>query len=111
MNQSKYRNQFPIFSTQDKLVYLDSAATALKPTSVIASMSEYYSSYSANIHRGLYPIALKATDEFDSARIAVKNLIHASSANEIVFTKGATESLNLIAHSVAKIIPKNSGLS
>ncbi len=108
MNQLKYRNQFPIFSTQDKLVYLDSAATALKPTSVIASMSEYYSSYSANIHRGLYPIALKATDEFDSARIAVKNLIHASSANEIVFTKGATESLNLIAHSVAKIIPKNS---
>ena len=88
---------FPIFKAQPKLIYLDSAATSLKPQCVIDAMNEYYSSYSANVHRGLYALSEKATEAYEGARMIVKNFINAASEKEIMFTRGATEGLNVVA--------------
>ena len=94
------RNQFPIYKEfQNKnFVYLDSASTTLKHESVISKLKEYNSEYSANIHRSVYPIAEKATYEFEQSRRKVANFIN-SKSEEIIFTKSATESINLIAYS------------
>lgn len=92
-----YRNFFPIFKTHPDLIYLDSAATALKPQSVITSLNAYNREYSSNIHRGLYEIANQATTNYEQARQSVSRFISASSSSEIVWTKSATESLNLLA--------------
>lgn len=81
------------------LVYLDSAATTQKPQVVIDSLSEYYSVYNANIHRGIYQIAEKATSEFEAVRDRVTSFINANNRAEIIFTKGTTESINLVAYS------------
>lgn len=91
------RNQFPILTSNPYLVYLDSTATALKPASVMQKEMEYYQSYSANIHRGIYPIAEKATAEYEATRTAVGELINAATSDEVIFTRGTTEALNLIA--------------
>lgn len=91
------RSDFPIYESHPDLVYLDSGATSLKPRSVIEKLSEYYSSYSANIHRGVYAIAEKASEEFEQARNDVARFIGSTDSSEVVFTKGATESLNLVA--------------
>lgn len=88
---------FPIL-TEQGIVYLDSAATSLKPQSVIDAVSEYYSSYSSNIHRGLYPIAEKATEAYENAREKVAKFIHANRTEEVIFTRGTTESINLVAY-------------
>lgn len=90
------RREFPIFEKDRDLVYLDSAATALKPRAVIEVMDRYYTEYSANVHRGLYPIAAKATDEYEKARQIVAGFLNIDPA-EIVFTRSATEAINLIA--------------
>ena len=94
------RNQFPIYKEfQNKnFVYLDSASTTLKHESVISKLKEYNSKYSANIHRSVYPIAEKATYEFEQSRRKVANFIN-SKSEEIIFTKSATESINLVAYS------------
>ena len=94
------RNQFPIYKEfQNKnFVYLDSASTTLKHESVISKLKEYNSKYSANIHRSVYPIAEKATYEFEQSRIKISNFIN-SKSEEIIFTKSATESINLVAYS------------
>tara|TARA_B100001029_G_scaffold177492_1_gene182292 strand:+ start:287 stop:1483 length:1197 start_codon:yes stop_codon:yes gene_type:complete len=93
------RNQFPIYKVQNKnFVYLDSASTTLKHESVVSKLKEYNSEYSANIHRSVYPIAEKATYEFEQSRCKVANFIN-SKSEEIIFTKSATESINLIAYS------------
>ena len=93
------RNQFPIYKVQNKnFIYLDSASTTLKHESSISKLKEYNSEYSANIHRSVYPIAEKATYEFEESRRKVANFINAKS-EEIIFTKSATESINLIAYS------------
>lgn len=91
------KSHFPIFKKYPNLVYLDSSATALKPKDVIDAVYKYYSEYSSNIHRGLYLIAEKASFEYEETRDVIAAFIHAKSRKEIVFTKGATESLNLIA--------------
>lgn len=91
------RSDFPIYDSHPDLVYLDSGATSLKPRTVIEKLLEYYSSYSANIHRGVYAIAEKASEEFEHARSDVAQFIACTDSAEVVFTKGATESLNLIA--------------
>lgn len=102
------RKEFPLLARSvdgaagepgDRLVYLDSAATSQKPQIVLDAMDEYYANYNANVHRGVYRIAAEATDAMEKARSDVAALIGARSANEIVFTKNATESLNLVAHS------------
>jgi cysteine desulfurase/selenocysteine lyase len=98
LNVNDIKKDFPIFSHQPNLVYLDSAATTLKPKSVLETMREYYEEYSANVARGLYPLSEKATREYETAREALARFVNASRAEEIVFTRGTTESLNLLAY-------------
>ena len=93
------RNDFPIFKNNKKLIYLDSASTTQKPQSVINTISHYYENYNANIHRGIYQIAEKATAAFEDVRGKVANFIKADNKNSIVFTRGTTEAINLIANS------------
>jgi len=99
------RAQFPILSRKVKgkdLVYLDNAATAHKPLAVIDALVHYYSHYNANIHRGLHTLADEATTAYEASRTAVKDFVGASSPDEIIFTKGTTDSINLVAHSWGK---------
>lgn len=98
------RDDFP--ALKDGLIYFDNSATALKPKCVVDKMIDYYLNYTSNIHRGDYDNAIKANKEYDSARDVVKDFIHASSSDEIVFTSGTTESLNLVAFGFFKNILK-----
>ena len=79
------------------LIYLDSAATSQKPTQVIDSMNKYYRTINANVHRGAHTLSRLATDQYEQARDTVAQFLHANTRNEIIFTSGATESINLIA--------------
>ncbi len=94
---------FPILRTTTshgkRLVYLDSAATSQKPQSVIDALTDYYSAYNANIHRGVYEIAARATDAFESARAKVARFINAAEPAEIIWTRNTTEAINLISYS------------
>ena len=94
------KKDFPIFKTHPELVYLDSGATSLKPQPVIDAIGAYYSRYSANIHRGLYTISEKASAEYEETRSVVASFINAPSPNEIIFTRGTTEGINLVASTV-----------
>ena len=91
------KNNFPIFETHPELVYLDSAATSLKPKSVIDAVSDYYTRYSANVHRGIYKMCEEATSAYEGARKIVQQFINAKSEKEIIFTRGGTEALNMVA--------------
>jgi len=96
------RAQFPILSRQvngKPLIYLDSAASAQKPRAVIDAMSAAMEGSYANVHRGLHTLANETTDAYEAAREAVRRLINAETVAEIVFTKGATEAINLVAAS------------
>ena len=93
------RKKFPIFKSNQELVYLDSASTTQKPQVVIDAVNEYYSSYSANVHRALYEIGDKATNEYESVRNKVRNFLKVPDTHEIIFTSGTTESINLVAYS------------
>ena len=95
------RSNFPIF-TDKLLVYLDSAATTQKPKKVIDSVSDFYSNYYANVHRGIYDLSIKATEAYHSARQKVADFINASDWRSIIFTGGTTESINLVAYSWAR---------
>lgn len=102
---NKIRDDFPILKSRinnHQLVYFDNAATTQKPQSVIDGISNYYKSYNANIHRGIHSLAEKATEEFEETRSLVKEFINASSENEIIFTRGTTEGINLISSSLGK---------
>jgi len=102
---NKIRDDFPILSSRinnHQLVYFDNAATTQKPQSVIDGISNYYKNYNANIHRGIHTLAEKATEEFEETRSLVKDFIGASSENEIIFTRGTTEGINLISSSLSK---------
>lgn len=89
------RDEFPILNQE--LIYLDNSATTLKPKCVVDKMVDYYTKYTSNIHRGDYHNAIKTNQEYDQVRTIVKNFIHARDEREIVYTSGATESLNMIA--------------
>ena len=94
------KDQFPIFKKKTKgkeLVYLDSANSSQKPQSVIDAVSNFYSNEFANVGRGIYTLAVNASEMYENSRSSLKNFIGASSDFEIVFTKNATESLNLVA--------------
>jgi cysteine desulfurase/selenocysteine lyase len=96
------RNLFPILHRKVKgkdLVYLDNAATSQKPIQVIDALVHYYTHYNANIHRGLHTLADEATAAYEAARVAVQEFIGAAFHEEIIFTKGTTESINLVARS------------
>ena len=96
------KSQFPIFKDKD-LVYLDSAASAQKPDIVITAINDIYSNSYANIHRGVYKLSQIATDKYEDAREIVKKFMNAESSKEIIFVRGATEAINLIAASVGQI--------
>lgn len=94
------REQFPILKRQVKgypLIYLDNAATSQKPQVVIDALVNYYTGFNANIHRGIHSLAEEATAAFEVTRDAVKSFINASSREEIIFTRGTTEGINLVA--------------
>jgi cysteine desulfurase/selenocysteine lyase len=95
------RQAFPILSRRVKdkqLVYLDNAATSQKPLSVIEAINNYYTGYNANIHRGIHTLAEEATAAYEATRNAVKQFIGAASVEEIIFTRGTTEGINLVAY-------------
>jgi cysteine desulfurase/selenocysteine lyase len=97
------RDEFPILATTTShgkpLVYLDSAATSQKPLAVIEVMDTYYREYNANVHRGIYEIGERATAAYELARAQVARFVNAPDAHEIVFTRNATEAINLVAYS------------
>lgn len=93
-----YRQDFPLLR-ENPIVYLDSAATAQRPDVVIEAEMEFYRKYNANPLRGLYSLGIEATDRYEESRECVAKFIHAASAKEIIFTRNATESLNLVAYS------------
>ncbi|ELC9715227.1 cysteine desulfurase CsdA [Vibrio vulnificus] len=99
------RQQFPALAqqvNQNELVYLDSAATTQKPQCVIDAITQYYSSQNANVHRGSHSLTASATSQFEAARDCVAHFIGAQSSKEIIWTRGATEALNLIAQTYAR---------
>lgn len=96
LDVNKIRKGFKIYEKNPNLVYLDSAATSLKPEVVLDKMMEYYHQYGVNIHRGVYRLSYTATDEYDKARNKIASFINAKD-EEIVFTKNVSESLNFIA--------------
>lgn len=99
LNTDHIREEFPIFHKRKGLVYLDSASTTQKPQCVIDSVSSFYSNYNANIHRALYEIGEKATNEFESVRDKVKRFLNVPDSHEVIFTRSSTESINLVAYS------------
>ncbi|KGT38444.1 cysteine desulfurase [Weizmannia sp. CD-2023] len=102
MDINEVRRQFPILDQEvngHPLVYLDSAATSQKPLRVIEAVNQYYREYNSNVHRGVHTLGTKATDHYEGAREKVRKFIGAESTEEIIFTKGTTAGLNLVAHS------------
>ena len=95
----KIRNDFPIFKNNPDLVFLDNASTTQKPQIVINTISYFYENYNANTHRGIYQIAELATSKYEDSRKNVADFIGAKDSRSIVFTKGTTESINLVANS------------
>ena len=99
------RSQFPILNTQvhgHPLVYLDNAATTQKPLRVIEALDSYYRTLNSNIHRGAHHLAAEATERYEAVRRQVQSFINARHSHEIVFTRGTTESINLVAASFSK---------
>lgn len=99
------RKDFPILSQEvygKPLVYLDNAATTQKPLSVIRKIEEVYSTINANIHRGVHHLSQLATESHEEARKTVQRYIGAASSKEVIFTRGATESINLVASSFCR---------
>tara|TARA_B100000214_G_scaffold186558_1_gene134518 strand:- start:2140 stop:3393 length:1254 start_codon:yes stop_codon:yes gene_type:complete len=97
------REDFPIlnksFNDKEKLIYLDHAATTQKPKQVLKKINDYYLNSNANVHRGAHQLSAKATEEFENARLSIKNYIKAYSEKEIIFTRNATEAINIVAKS------------
>ncbi|NOZ07878.1 MAG: cysteine desulfurase [FCB group bacterium] len=105
MRAAKLREDFPLLSSsqeQGPLIYLDSAATTLKPRCVIDAMVRYYTEYGGSVHRGIYRIAEQATAEYENTRREVASFIGAETTDSIIFTKGTTESINLVAYAWAR---------
>jgi cysteine desulfurase/selenocysteine lyase len=102
LDPEQLRRDFPILDQEihgHPLVYLDSASTSQKPSVVIDALADYYREYNANVHRGIYTIGEKATAEYERARVRVAKFINAPDSHEIVFTRNATEAINLVAYS------------
>jgi cysteine desulfurase / selenocysteine lyase len=109
MDMKNIRSQFPILDQEVNgrpLVYLDSAATSQKPLSVIESVERYYREYNSNVHRGVHTLGTKATDGFEGARDKVRKFINAASREEVIFSRGTTTSLNIVATSYGRVFCK-----
>lgn len=100
----KVRNDFPQIANNHDLVYLDNAATTFKPSRVIEAISTFYATDNANVHRGIHSLSQKATAKFEMTRNTVARFINANTSKEIVFTSGATESINLVAFSFGALL-------
>ncbi|HWA33780.1 MAG TPA: cysteine desulfurase [Cyclobacteriaceae bacterium] len=103
------RAQFPILHQKvngHDLVYFDNAATSQKPQAVIQALVEYYNGFNANIHRGIHTLAEKATRSFEETRIAAQHFINAAHSSEIIFLRGVTEAINLVASSYGRAFLK-----
>src|SRR5499427_7945128 len=102
LDVTRIRADFPILQQHvhgRPLVYLDNAATTQKPQAVIDRLVRYYDEENANIHRGVHTLSVEATDAYDAARERVRRFLNAADAREIVFVRGATEAINLVARS------------
>ncbi|WP_283744335.1 cysteine desulfurase [Sideroxydans sp. CL21] len=100
-----WRTDFPILKSNihgKPLVYLDNAATTQKPLAAIQTENDYYGHYNANVHRGIHSLSQLATDAYEGARAKVQHLINAASPDEIIFVRGTTEAINLVAHSYGR---------
>lgn len=98
---AKVRADFPILSQEvngHKLVYLDNAATSQKPVQVLTTLQEYYTEYNSNVHRGVHTLSAKATNAYEAAREKVAKFVNAASHQEIVYTRNASEAINLVAY-------------
>lgn len=105
MDIQAIREQFPILDQEVNgypLVYLDSSATSQKPISVIETVNKYYKENNANVHRGVHTLGTRATDQYEGARETVRDFINAKSTAEIIFTRGTTTSLNMVASSYGR---------
>ncbi|MCJ7840308.1 cysteine desulfurase [Lederbergia sp. NSJ-179] len=105
MQISEVRQYFPILDQEvngHPLVYLDSAATSQKPVPVIEALEQYYREYNANVHRGVHTLGMRATGQYEGAREKVRQFINAAQAEEIIFTRGTTTSLNTVAASFGR---------
>ncbi|GHN02839.1 cysteine desulfurase [Cytophagales bacterium WSM2-2] len=105
----KIREQFPVLHQKvngKPLIYFDNAATNQKPRQVIEALVNYYQGYNANIHRGIHTLAEKATKAFEETRLAMQQFINAKSHEEVIFTRGVTESINLVASSYGRAFLK-----
>ena len=105
MDVKEIRKQFPILDQNvngHPLVYLDNAATSQKPVQVIEKLNDYYRHYNSNVHRGVHTLGTKATDAYENAREKVRTFINASHTEEIIFTRGTTSAINLVAASYAR---------
>lgn len=98
MNIEEIKKDFPILQNKE-ITYLDSGATTQKPIQVIKAVEEFYEKYNANPHRGAYSLSIEATEAYENTRKKIAKFINAKQPEEIVFSKNATESLNLIAYS------------
>jgi len=99
LDPRQLRREFPIFERNPGLVFLDSGASAQKPRQVIDGIAEFYRNDYANVHRGVYQLSARSTDRFEEAREAVRAFLNAADEREIVFVRGATEAINLVAQS------------
>ncbi len=109
LNIEKIRKEFPILHQQvngKPLIYLDNAATNQKPKRVIKALTDYYEGYNANIHRGIHTLAERATKAYEETRLTMQEFIHAKHSEEIIFTRGVTESVNLVASSYGRAFLK-----
>ena len=98
MNGEEIKKDFPLLQEKD-IAYLDSGATTQKPIQVIEKINEFYKTYNANPHRGAYTLSMEATEVYENTRTKIAEFINAKHREEIIFSKNATESLNLIAYS------------
>ena len=99
LDAEKIRKDFPIFKNNPDLIFLDNASTTQKPKRVLDTLTHYYENYNSNIHRGIYTIAEKATAAYEETRDKVAAFIGTKDRRGIVFTRGTTESINLVANS------------
>lgn len=107
LNLDVIRAEFPVLSRNQngkRVVYLDNAATSQRPKRMVDAMNRYYLEYNANTHRGVYQLSQEATDAFEQVRAKVMRFINAQSEREIIFTKGATDSINLLAYSLGELV-------
>ncbi|MED3646673.1 cysteine desulfurase [Halalkalibacterium halodurans] len=105
MNAHEIKKLFPVLDQEvngSPLVYLDSAATSQKPIAVIEALDDYYRRYNSNVHRGVHTLGTLATDGYEGAREKIRRFIHASSTEEIIFTRGTTTAINLVAASYGR---------